>query len=80
LPKDCDDLLQKARSSPQSLRFSEVCRLAECYGFRKARQSGSHAIYKRPGIFSLMNFQNDKGMAKQYQVEQLLAFIDGVEP
>ncbi len=58
------------------MRFSEICQLAECYGFELARQKGSHRIYKKPGRRELMNFQEDAGKAKEYQVKQLLAAIE----
>ena len=68
----CDSLLQSALDAPAGLRFEELCQLAECYGFIRARQRGSHVIYKRPGYIRAMNFQNVRGMAKTYQVKQLL--------
>jgi hypothetical protein len=73
---DCDELLQRARSDPRSLRYRELCQLAECFEFVFKRQKGSHAIYSRPAFPRLMNFQDVKGMAKPYQVRQLLAAID----
>jgi len=60
------------------MRFSEVCQLAECYGFEFARQKGSHRMYKKPGRTGLMNFQDDRGKAKEYQVKQLLAVIEEI--
>ena len=75
MPK-CDKLLERARNSPADLRFTEVCQLAECYGFVLDRQGGSHRIYKRPRWPHVMNFQNWKGKAKPYQVRQLLNAID----
>lgn len=68
----CDELLQKAQNSPASLKFRELCALAECFGFNLDRREGSHCIYKRPGFRRIMNFQNFKGSAKPYQVHQLL--------
>jgi hypothetical protein len=58
------------------MRFSELCQLAECYGFQFARGRGSHRLYKKPGRRELMNFQDDGGKAKEYQVKQLLAVIE----
>jgi hypothetical protein len=74
-----DKLLNKARTSPGNLRFEEICQLAEEYGFEFKRQGGSsHRIYKHPNVFKLMNFQNVNGMAKAYQVKQLLNAIDNL--
>jgi predicted RNA binding protein YcfA (HicA-like mRNA interferase family) len=74
--KACGDLLAKARSSPSGLRFSELCVLAECFGWRFNRSRGSHHIYKRTGYVQAMNFQDVGGKAKPYQVRQLLRAID----
>jgi hypothetical protein len=69
----CAKLLQQALDGPAGLSFDDLCHLAECFGFGRRRQSGtSHCIYKRPGFPRLMNFQNDQGKAKTYQVRQLL--------
>jgi hypothetical protein len=73
----CDKLLQRARTSPANLRFEELCQLAECHEFVLARQKGSHCLYKRPGEPRVMNFQDDHGKAKEYQVRQLLSVIEG---
>ncbi|MDR3641003.1 MAG: type II toxin-antitoxin system HicA family toxin [Humidesulfovibrio sp.] len=71
-------LLEKARNGPASLAFDDLCALAEQLGFVFIRSDGtSHHIYKHPDHQrSFMNFQNDKGKAKKYQVEQLLSFYD----
>jgi hypothetical protein len=73
----CLKRLQEARANIQSLRFANLCALAECFGWTFVRQSGSHQLYKRNGSTLLMNFQEDRnGRAKPYQVRQLLAAID----
>lgn len=69
-------LLPLARRGPHSLRFSDLCRLAEAFGFVFQRQKGSHRVYAHDGIRQIMNFQNDRGTAKAYQVRQLLDCID----
>lgn len=65
-------ILEKARNSPASLRFSEVRALAEALGFHLSRVSGSHHIFTCPGVAELLNLQEVRGMAKPYQVRQLL--------
>jgi len=69
-------LLEKALNRPQSLRFSEVLKLAQAFGFQLDRISGSHHILKRAGIPELVNLQNVGGMAKPYQVRQLLKLVE----
>lgn len=68
--------MQLARNNPGGLRFSDLCRLAEAFGFELQRQKGSHRIYAHDGLSQIMNFQNDRGSAKAYQVRQLLDCID----
>jgi predicted RNA binding protein YcfA (HicA-like mRNA interferase family) len=69
-------LLEKALNSPQSLRFSEVLKLTQAFGFQLDRISGSHHILRRAGIPELVNVQNVRGMAKPYQVRQLLKLVE----
>lgn len=73
-------LLEKAIASPNNLRFSDLCKLAEEYGWCLVRQDGtSHMIYHNPNVTEIegrmMNFQSKRGQAKPYQVRQLLAAI-----
>ncbi|HYH81880.1 MAG TPA: type II toxin-antitoxin system HicA family toxin [Longimicrobium sp.] len=73
----CRKRLDEARANVTSLRFGNLCALAECFGWVFVRQSGSHRMYKRSGSTVLMNFQEDRnGRAKPYQVRQMLAAID----
>ena len=71
----CQRLLEKARDNPSGLRFRELTELAGCFGFYLARQKGSHHIFKREGYGKLLNFQDSGGMAKTYQVRQLLSVL-----
>ena len=75
----CDKLLEKAKNSPNNFSFTEICKLAECYGFVFQRQSSSHVIFENPNLNieqnRIMNFQDFKGKAKPYQVKQLLRAI-----
>jgi len=75
----CDKLLEKAKNSPNNFSFTEICKLAECYGFVFQRQSSSHFIFENPSLNieqnRIMNFQDFKGKAKPYQVKQLLRAI-----
>jgi hypothetical protein len=80
----CDKILDKARRSPHNLTFTEICKLADCYGWiERPGKGSSHVVFfnakmgKTPG--ALMNFQNDRGKAKGYQVKQLLGAIESLE-
>ena len=77
----CAKLLEKAKNSPNNVRFEELCRLAECYGWEFKSQGGtSHLLGFNPSLAPeqgrRMNFQDCKGKAKPNQVRQLLAAID----
>lgn len=69
-------LLQKVLSGTKNVRFSEAAALAEAFGFRLDRVNGSHHIFVHPEIPELLNFQNDNGKAKPYQVKQLLQLVE----
>ena len=61
-------------------RFCDLCKICDHY-FGEARQTGgSHRIYKTPWQGDpRVNIQNDKGMAKVYQVKQVLKAIERLE-
>jgi len=69
-------LIEKARNNPTGVRFQEICLLAEHLGFTKRGGKGSHVVYEKEGVEEILTFQDRKGMAKPYQVKQLLAVID----
>lgn len=69
-------LLDKARNNPAGIRFREICLLAEQVGFAKRGGKGSHVVYEKDGVEEILTFQDRKGMAKPYQVRQLLAVIE----
>ena len=75
--KKCYALYQRAIENPKGLRFSEMKKLCECIGLNCERIKGSHFIYKRDDPFFLISIQKMKdGMAKPYQIRQLLSFIE----
>jgi len=70
-------LFGKAKENPKGLRFSDLKTLCECIGMRCDRIKGSHFIYRMDDPFFLISIQKMKdGMAKPYQVRQLLCFIE----
>lgn len=69
-------LLKKLLASQANARFEDVRGLAEAFGFRLSRVSGSHHIFVHPQIPELLNLQEVSGKAKPYQVRQLLRLIE----
>ena len=72
-----EKLLAKARNNPRGLRFDELIRLLDAYGWQLARVRGSHHIFKRDGVWDQINIQELKGgKAKPEQVKEVLRVID----
>lgn len=75
-----EDILTAMRCNPKGIRFRDLCKVCEFY-FGEARQvGGSHRIYKTPWPGDpRVNIQDDRGMAKAYQVRQVLKAIEKLE-
>lgn len=72
-----EKLLKKARENPKGLRFRELCSICEAIGMEARQPGGSHIPYKRSKPpRRTITIQDYKGMAKDYQVKQVLNFID----
>ena len=69
-------LLKKLIAGSKNIRFNEATTIAEAFGFRLDRISGSHHILLHPDLPELVNLQNVKGKAKPYQIKQLLKIIE----
>jgi len=64
---------------PHNVRFRTLERVVAAFGFELKRISGSHHIYRRPGVAEPLNLQNVRGQAKPYQVRQFLALVERYE-
>ena len=69
-------ILAKALGSPANIRFTEMQRLVEAFGFRLLRVSASHHIYGRAGLNEQINLQEVHGKAKPYQIRQFLKLVE----
>ena len=69
-------LLRKVLSSTDNLRFGDMVKLVEAFGFRLVRVSGSHHVFEHPNMRELINLQDRKGKAKPYQIRQFLDLIE----
>ena len=74
------NIIAEMKRNPKGIRFQDLCKVCEHY-FAEARQTGSsHRVYKTPWQGDpRVNIQNDKGMAKAYQVKQVLKAIERLE-
>ena len=77
---DIAKIVSEMKRNPKGIRFQDLCKVCEYY-FGEARQTGSsHRIYKTPWLGDpRVNIQNDKGVAKAYQVRQVLRAIECLE-
>jgi len=65
-----------SEGSLQNVAFSDMLKVAEGFGFRLVRVSGSHHIFTHPEIPELINLQEVKGEAKPYQIRQVLRLVE----
>jgi citrate synthase len=74
------DIIANMKRNPKGIHFQDLCKVCEHY-FGEARQMGSsHRVYKTPWLGDpRVNIQNDKGIAKAYQVRQVLKAIERLE-
>ena len=75
-----DKIIDRAERNPRGIHFSDLCILCDHF-FGEARQkASSHRIYKTPWLGDpRVNIQSEKGMAKAYQVRQVLKAIKRLE-
>ena len=75
-----EEIVAQMRRNPKGIRFRDLCKVCDFY-FGKPRQKGSsHRVYKTPWQGDpRVNIQNDKGMAKAYQVLLVLRAIARLE-
>jgi len=75
-----EGIVAKMRRSSKGIRFRDVQKVCEFYFGEPRQRSSSHCVYKTPWAGEpRINIQNDKGMAKAYQVRQILRAIDKLE-
>jgi hypothetical protein len=75
-----EEILGVMRRNPKGIKYSDLCKVCGHYFGVPRQVSSIHRVYKTlwegdPRV----NIQNDKGMAKAYQVRQALKAIDRLE-
>lgn len=76
-----DKILLHMRQNPKNVRFKDLCRVCEHY-FGSSRQTGgSHRVYKMPyaGDPRINIQEGNNGLARAYQVKQVLGAIERLE-
>jgi len=68
--------LERILSGSRNVRFVDLVRLVEAFGFRLSRVQGSHHIFTCASVPELVNLQDVHGEAKPYQVRQFLSLVE----
>jgi HicA toxin of bacterial toxin-antitoxin, len=69
-------LFKKVISGSGNIAFDDLVKVVEAFGFRLSRINGSHHIFTHDRIPGLLNLQNRKGKAKEYQIRQFIALME----
>lgn len=72
-----DRIVAQMRSGPSAVRFDDLAKVCDHYFGEPRQHRTSHRVYRMPWQGDpRVNIQNHRGMAKPYQVRQVLAAID----
>jgi len=72
-----EKIMARMREEPKNIRFSDLVRVCEKHFGAPRRSGGSHVVSKTPWPGDpRVNIQDGGGMAKSYQVRQVLLAID----
>jgi hypothetical protein len=73
-------LLKKLKENPNNVRFRELCEVCDHYFGPPRTKTGSHRVHQMPWQGDpRVNIQNSRGMAKVYQIKQVLRAIEKLE-
>ena len=74
---DFPSTIEEIRRNPKGVRFADLAKICDYY-FGEPRQKGtSHRVYRMPWRGDpRVNIQDEKGMAKPYQVRQVIQALE----
>lgn len=74
------EILRRLRANPKGIRYAELVAICDRLFGRPRQQGSSHRVYRMPWPGDpRVNIQNDRGMAKPYQVRQVIRAIERLE-
>ena len=74
-----EEIVARLRREPRNVRFDELRKVCDFY-LGEPRMHGSHLVYRTPWQGEpRINIQARRGMAKPYQVRQVLKAIEKLE-
>jgi hypothetical protein len=75
-----EEILLLMRRNPKGIKYNDLCKVCDHYFGEPRHVGSSHRIYKTLWLGDpRVNIQNDKGMAKAYQVKQVIKAIERLE-
>jgi hypothetical protein len=60
----------------RNVKYNDFVTLVESFGFEYMRSRGSHNIYGHKLVPEIINLQDIKGEAKDYQINQFLSIVE----
>jgi hypothetical protein len=70
------DIEAQMKRNPKGIKFNDLCKVCDHYFGEPRQKSTSHRVYKMPWQGDpRVSIQNEKGMAKAYQVGQVLKAV-----
>ena len=52
------EIYERLKRNLKNVRFADLCKAAEAFGFKYREGKGSHVVYVHEGIKEILNFQN----------------------
>ena len=78
--KNIKKLIESFKHNSKNIRFNDLCKVCDIYFGEPRHKATSHRVYQTPWQGDpRVNIQNGKGMAKVYQVKQVLKAIEKME-
>lgn len=72
-----DDAIASLSDNPKGVRFNVLVKICDEFFGEPRRNATSHLVYKKPWQGEpRVNIQNNKGMAKPYQVRQVIKALE----
>jgi hypothetical protein len=80
MKQSIEKILIRMRENPRNVRFADLYKICDRHFGPPRQQGGSHRVYRTPWEGDpRINIQNHKGMAKAYQVKQVLMAVEKLE-
>ena len=57
------EIYEKLKSNPKNVRFEELCKAAELFGFRFRGGKGSHRVYVKEGVKEILKLPKCQGQS-----------------